>query len=459
MNSFSSLFQQANVSLINLGINLEPRTQFLRVHSDINFDAMATSIAGTMPVPLDGEKPLSFQQRLTTWWEVYLNALGDQEHSNFPDPKQRTLRDELTSDPILGSLAATRGSANTDVFYNNRFPPASTRTVQRQRTYDNVPLAGILYPVLLCLANDFSVRQKINVRVSLGTPIPAFFQEKLNSCRQSVCGNLNITPTVSGVFSDEVIELLNLKGTIYDYRWLTSDVGLDALFSFFGRINSYSSNYIKFVTGKPVPINAGFTTTETSVTCETGLYEQPLVHYERRSRASTTGVNAVSAEKTVDITPVPSTVDSVKDDTLLRIAPGHSYGQTANQIQLVDSYIMNRTLIDGSSQPITIGLLGPTCQVSSSTLNIALYAIKRVVHDIHNSSNYDSKQVAPVPQPRVPSDASTPKISAKTESRKQKKEHNHVAELVDNFTNLLRSNLITQHLYFKLVQSVVPAYT
>jgi len=384
-------FGHIEKQLQNIGITVEDRIQRFQSYSCVLFRGQFEEIAGPIPERLADETDAIFKPRIQEWFETILNAASQQEGMMFADAPQRIMRDELTSDPFFSGAAGSRGSSNQDVFYNDRFPPTSTRNVNRQRTFDNVPVAFLLYTVTFCLANDFTIRSEINRFINEGTPVPTFMYEKLKSCRRTLCGPFFIDPIVSNFIPDPILDLLGLRNTIWDYKYLRSSIGLQALFSFFARIHTFSGNYIEMKTDcKPVILDAGHQTTETALSFESFFSSQEQqklnqnTRIERRVYAQISGVPLIGDQASV---PIPSFTPQAKDAIFARILPQHSYGEKPNLIQVVDSYLLSRVLLDRDFNRIVIGFFSSTGEINSSTFNTVLYSIMRVSGQIHNDGD------------------------------------------------------------------------
>lgn len=374
----------------------------------------------------------------------------------FPSASNRIMREELTSDPLFSGASGSRGSNNVDVFYNDRFPPASTSNTNRQRTYDNIPLAFLLYSVCFALANNASIRDQINVFLAQGPMIPVFFQEKLNSCRRSTCGNLRITPTSGAFVPVEILESLLLRNSIFDMEYLVTPQGLSSIFGFFGRLHGYSDSYIPLMKGYPVLLDSGFQTTECSVTCETaGFSPAPTTRTETRTQARISGTPTA---QTTTIVAVPQFSPGISPDKLVKLAPGNAYGMSANLVQVLDSWLLDRTLGDGTNQ-IIVGIYGATADIQIQSFNQSAYMIQRVTGIIHNSIKV-SKDTFPPEPPASPTEgfrANTPKPSAPRDksrgSRRFIKAANDVKSFINVIASLLRDKLITQQQFMKLITS------
>jgi len=457
-------FADDNPLLIKYGIIINERPSIQRARSFVYYSNAIQYIAGATPTRSTGESDADYTRRLTEWLESYLNAGGIQENILFPDASHRIMREELTSDPFLTGATAMRGSNNVDVFYNDRFPPASTRNTNRQRTFENVPIAFLLFSVCSCLANDIDIRDKINVYLASGAPIPKFFDEKLKSARRSTCGNFYISPTVAGLFTTEIRTLLNLNNTIYDYDYLRSDMGLSAVFSFFARLSQYPQCYISFVQGKPVLPDSGFTTTETALTTEQASYSpSPTTRTERRVLA------ASPAPIVVPNTLVPQSVTPVHPDYVLRVLPKHSYGDRVNQVQAIDSYINGRTLFDTEStaRPILVGQFSPTGEVNLNSFNVPGYMILRVSGQIHNSDDLKSHEltkptsvVDELPVHNTTTNEgkkrSATRFNKSKDSRQQRRFTNGINNFVSVIVSLLKEKLISSTQFTNLMSGLTP---
>lgn len=387
-----TFFNQIEKQLTMFGITVQDRIQRFLSYSSISWLGLFENVGGTIPQRQPNEADDAYALRSTQWLENVLNAFLLQEGQMFSQSSQRIMRDELTSDPFLSSAAGSRGSSNQDVFFNDRFPPTSTKNINRQRTFDSVPIAALLYTICFSLANDFEIREIINRLVVQGTPVPVFFMEKLKSCRQSAAGPFFIRPIVIDLIPDTFLDLLDLKNTVWDYKYLRSEQGLTALFQFFARLSKYVGSYIEFTDNvKPIIIDAGFQTTETAFSFEPFFssaerqVQQQNTRIEKRVYAQVKGIPMVSS--TTDVAQ-PAIVPPLPDSLFGRILPEHSYGLKPNMVQFVDSFLLRRSLLDYDKKPIIIGFFSPTGEINASTFNYVMYVVGRVTGQIHNGNEF-----------------------------------------------------------------------
>lgn len=375
-------------NMVGLSLFIKPQRFRISLRSKIWLELYFIRLGGSFPERTTGESDTDFKNRLSSWLESIFQSLLMQEGMKYSNADARIIRDELTNEPLLSGLTGGRGSNNVDIIYNDRFPPSSTRFTNRQRTYESVPIAGLLYLVCQALASDGEIRDKLNVFASAGHYAPAILQELMKSNRSSRCQNFDLYPIV-GNLTDSILQLLGLEKTFLDYKYLRTDAGLVATFSFFSRLNQMPGNYVKMVKLQPVILPSGETTTLNALSNETLTWSEQSKPAEvsitrvERELVSTT----LLGSRETTLVPVPSMVPPYSGDTEIRLLPGHSYGENVNEVHFMDSYIMGRTLLNPDGTRFIIGQFSPSGVFDGNTLNLALYIVLRGAGEIHNSPN------------------------------------------------------------------------
>lgn len=244
------------------GIAISIRRGLKNLTNFFNFDySLQLIILEPYPTAQKGETKKSLSDRRRKWFEKVLQTLGYQESLKFSSADNRILREEITNDPILKNLVYARGSSNIDINTNTKYSPAIVKDSYRQRTFESVPIACLLYYSSAAIASSQSVRAIVNEYAAKGFKIPRILDEFLKSTRQSTIGPGFLTPGVKSLPSS-VITDLGIAKTLFDFDWLLTRDGITAFMAFTSRLHQFEGNYIDFVDfSSAVPFNAGYQTT------------------------------------------------------------------------------------------------------------------------------------------------------------------------------------------------------
>lgn len=458
--------------LDGLALQITPRTIRIPLRSRVHAEIMLTRFGGSLPVRMKNESDFDYNNRVTAWFETILQSLLRGESNLFNSQSQRLLREDLTSDPFLSGINGQRGTNNIDIIYNNRFPPASSRNTNRQRTWEAIPIACVIYVVCQCIASDELTREKLNSYAAKNYYAPSLLQELINSNRRSRCGNFDIIPVFESLSTD-LLDIAELTSTIFDLDFLRTDQGLSMLFSFFARLHMHPDNYIKMTPLKSVNINSGFTTTLNALSLE------PITWSSSSSpeavtvrRAERTLSNKIEGSDIVLTQQIPAPIPPYSSEFEVNLLPGHSYPRNPHECHVYDSFIMHRQLLqDSGENQFFIGFFSPVGMLDYSTDNLATYVALRGSHNLSNrsfqkddkltdsSNNFDEKL----------NDSKQDKTSSLTDQsvkRKPKKFNNKldsfkfqgsrkVKQLFNLLLNLFEARRLNQRQFIKLSLALI----
>lgn len=316
-----------------------------------------------------------FLNRKRDWLERKLNAAHTIESSRFSSSHHRIFREEAVNIKLFNELVGQRGSDNTDINTTNRFAPARITTSSRQRTFDSVPVAFLIYVGCTIIASSEVARGHINKFAANGRIIPRYLSEQLSCTRQSNIGNIFITPTVLGL-DPVLISELKLQNTIFDAEYLTSEIGVTAFLEMCSRLSMTDGNYIDFAKfEKPVPFISGNTTTFMAFSnvlrddqSTHGYLKTEFVKNKKGEETATSSTDFIST--------------SFASHDYLTMLPNHSYGNMINGVQLFDARVQMRVIFDSQSNAIGIGVYSPTnFYPSSSTQQLFAFIVDRVANE------------------------------------------------------------------------------
>lgn len=356
-----------DIELFNLGLAADFHRLLARFTNVFNFPLSLHLINGTpVPVQQTAESSSDFQSRLQRYWEQFLQNFGFQENITYASRDQATLREELSNEPLLRNCSSQRGADNTDINLNSRISPASVTSNLRQRTYDAVPIASVLYFACSAIASSEDARPLINEFAGKGMKIPRFLHEMLQVNRRSTLGPIIISPSFISL-PNAVLTQLNLLNTIFDFNYLVTRAGIASLFSLLARISNYDSNYIEFVEySTAFPMESGFTTTMMSFTVIpiiTALFVP--VTFTASATGSTTTVATYNAP--------------MNPNTSMYLHPSNTYEKgIPNGAHLFDAYLQQRQIIDSSGKLIDLSASCTEIVPSGQSLSLTMFALKRM---------------------------------------------------------------------------------
>lgn len=406
LNPYSHVFDRPLhvPELALLSFVLTPLSAFLNLYSQIRFLFALQTLAGTPPSAADFTERDEYLNALRVWFENFLQALESQEASVFAGPPYRQFRESLVSDPFVARLFSVRTGGNIDVLLNNRYSPQQNSFIMRERGFQEVPIAGLLFFGCYAIASNQNIRQSVNNKIASGIKVPVILQELLNSHRVPRTGYFNVN---FGFVSlpDYILDDLNIRGSIFDASYLATDLGLEAFFSFLSRISINSGCYIKMQIGRPVTLQSGETITITAINIEpitdpnqTLQTQIPNISIESGVRNLGLGIVMPPFSQAGNRIQYPSVL-ALNQDTVATLLPTHSYGNSVNGVHLVDSFLFGRALIfqdQDNSLNNQMGLfpLSQAVRLTVSNLNFAAYIIYRGSGMLQNSPEKSATNLA-----------------------------------------------------------------
>jgi len=164
-----------------------------------------------------------------------------------------------------------------------------------------------------------------------------------------------------------------LEKTLFDINYLVTEQGIERLIDFYNLLFNYKGNYVEFnLFSQPINIQSPNTTTATAWSLDFTESSTKTVNIEYQET-----VPAPQGSDTAPTINIRSYTATVQINTVLRLHPNHSYGHNLNDIHLMDSYILQRRLIDKTGALVDIRIFSDRYIINCTTESSSLFVIKR----------------------------------------------------------------------------------
>lgn len=189
---------------------------------------------------------LTDERTLDAYRDIFFNALVLGEKSFFPNRNGGFLRALLAQDPEYKFFLGKSANSNNDTIQTYPPNPNKTQTNTRNRAYDEVPYAIVLFIIGIIVMCDREVRIAYSINVTPDTFVPSVWNQWNLSVRDAQVSQFSFQNQLFRSGWSIVLTAFKLEDTWFDPDWLSKTNNMQSLLNSFHRIRANEGNYVLF---------------------------------------------------------------------------------------------------------------------------------------------------------------------------------------------------------------------
>jgi hypothetical protein len=384
--------------IVKVAVQANFKLSLIKVFSLVDTaEQLSTMIDKPIPVRFqnaDGIESLSdYKRRLYEWFELSIDALLQADVKTLSTTGASNARALFANNDLLRPFAGNRFTKFIET--STVLSSGSIRETIKERDYQEAPLGYVIYHCSQMFAFDPALRSMLQT-YQANTTVPALLSELLLCVRESKLGKLSVTPKFT-TFSDENLELLDLKETIFDLKFVRTPSGFQKVLTLLKDILEHYGDFEATTKGEIPEPSSGRITSLLSLSTQ----QQPnsadfheidayLCKPELAETFDSENISSELLDELIEKGEVFKLRPTVQKNLPIRSVfyhPNGSYGSDINTVHVTQCYFSNQRLVDSNMNQIDLDFYGVEISVTADDQDGPQFVHHRSTGEIKNDSS------------------------------------------------------------------------